>query len=122
MRITRISDWDLEERLGLDSRPIVVTFMRAGERGHRAIREELQYLADSYPDARFYDVDLLENPSLEGKFDLRRGQEGLRLPLTLVFMEGVEKARHAGALLVRVVERALGPPPEPDDGEGGGPW
>ena len=118
MKITQISDWTLEDRLADVPRPIVVTFMRTGERGPDHFREELKYLAESYPDARFYEVDLVENPSVEAKYLLRKKNPLLRLPLTLVFVGGVERARHAGPLLVRSVEKALGPHPEPgDDGE-----
>ena len=118
MKVTRISDWDLEDRLGMDHRPIVVMFFRTGEIGLRPPREELQYLADSYPDARFFEVDLLENPSLVRKLGLQKRFTRFVLPLTVVFVEGVEKARHVGSLLVGVVEQVLGPHPDPDFEEG----
>ena len=117
MKITQISDWTLEDRLADDPRPMVVTFMRTGEPGLAELREEIRYLADAYPDARFYEVDLVENPSLEEKFRLRKKNASLRLPLTMVFVDGLEKVRHTGPLLVRFVEGALGPHPEPGDGD-----
>ena len=117
MRITQIGDWTLEDRLAEDPRPMVVTFMKTGERGPDHVREELRYLAAAYPDARFYEVDLVENPSLEAKYLLQKKLEFLRLPMTLVFVDGLERARHAGPLLVRSVEKALGPHPEPGDDE-----
>jgi hypothetical protein len=119
--MTQISDWALEDRLAGDPRPTVVTFVKTGERSPAAVVEELRYLADVYPDARFYEVDLVENPSVEQKYQLRKGPAQLRLPLTLVFVQGVERARHAGPLLVRCVEKALGPHPEPDDDGGESP-
>jgi hypothetical protein len=115
MSVTRICDWDLEDRLAMDRHPIVVMFLKAGDQGMQSPREELQSLAPSYPDARFFEIDLLENPSLIQRLGLRPRFLPLVLPMTLVFVEGIEKARHVGSLLVGVVEQILGPPPGPDD-------
>jgi hypothetical protein len=114
MKVTRICDWDLEDRLAIDRHPIVVMFLMTGEKGLQSPRGELHALADSYPDARFYEIDLLENPSLIQRLELRPRFFPLALPMTLVFVGGVEKARHVGSLLVGVVEQILGPPPDPD--------
>jgi len=114
MKVTRISDWELEDRLGMDHHPMVVMFSRIGENGSQPPREELQYLAASYPEARFFEVDLLENPSLVRKLGLQKRFTRLVLPITVVYVEGVEKARHVGSLLVGVVEQVLGPHPDPD--------
>jgi len=118
MTVTRIGDWGLEDRLGMDHHPIIVMFSRTGENGPHPPREELQYLAASYPEARFFEVDLLENPSLVRKLGLQKRFSLLILPLTVVYVEGVEKARHVGSLLVGVVEQVLGPHPDPDFEEG----
>ena len=114
MKVARICDWDLEDRLALPHHPIVVMFMRTGEKGVESPREELQLLATSYPDSRFFEVDLIENPSLVQRLGLQTRLTPLALPMTLVFVEGVERARHVGSLLVGVVEQILGPPREPD--------
>jgi len=118
MNVTRICDWDLEDRLAMDHHPIVVMFLKTGEKGMKSPREELQSLAPSYPDARFFEIDLIENPSLIERLGLCPRFFPLVLPMTLVFVEGVEKARHIGSLLVGVVEQILGPPPHPDDPDG----
>ena len=115
MKVARSSDWDLEDRIAIDHRPIVAMFVKAGERGQEVPREELKHLADSYPDARFYETDLLENPSLVGKFALKKRFSPFKLPVTLVFVGGAEKARHFGSLLVGAVERVLGPHPDLED-------
>jgi len=113
MNVKRICDWELEDHLGLDETPTVVLFIKAGEPSHRTARREFRQIAISRPDARFYEVDLLENPSLAAKFSIRT------LPLTLVFAGGVEVARHAGSFQVGTVEGILDHPPE-EDGENGG--
>ncbi|MBI3857082.1 MAG: hypothetical protein HY293_15455 [Planctomycetes bacterium] len=59
MKVQRISDWDLEDRLSIDPRPIVAMFIMTGEIGQDLAREQLKHMAASYPDARFYEVDLM---------------------------------------------------------------
>jgi hypothetical protein len=117
MKVTRICDWDLEDRLAMTHHPIVVMFMRTGEKGLKSPREELRFLASSYPDSRFFEIDLIENPSLVQRLGLQTRLTPLALPMTLVFVEGVEKARHVGSLMVGIVEQILGPPPDPDPEE-----
>ena len=114
MKVARICDWDLEDRLAVPHHPIVVMFMRTGEKGLESPREELQILAGFYPDSRFFEIDLIENPSLVQKLGLQTRLTPLALPMTLVFVGGVERARHVGSLMVGVVEQILGPPPDRD--------
>jgi hypothetical protein len=103
MLVKRIGDWTLEDRLAEGGRPLVVLFFRS-DHGKAAIpQDRFQRLADAYPEARFYEVDLLENPSLEARFSITAP------PLTLVFVDGVEKGRVPGARLEPALRGLLGP-------------
>ena len=109
MRIEQIGDWTLEDRLALHGKPLVVRFFELGGKGEGAARKEFARVAAKHPDARFYEVDLVENPSLEERYSISRS------PMVIVFIEGVEVARQAGNLLATTVNRALGSPEDPAD-------
>jgi hypothetical protein len=102
MKVSRISDWDLEDRLWSDHRTIVVMFSKAGEGMQDVPREELRNLAASFEEARFFEVDLLESPSLVQKYSVTL------IPTTLVFVDGVERGRHVGPAMIGTVKRILG--------------
>lgn len=108
MHATQIGDWDLEDRMLIDHRPLVVQFFRTGNRGQEAARAEFEFLADEYPEASFYELDLLENPSVARKYGLIRGIF-TPTPVTIVFVGGVEQTRHVGPLIANTVKRVLGP-------------
>ena len=109
MKVEQIGDWTLEDRLATD-RPIVVMFVKSDGQNIRLLRSEFRHLAEEHQDAKFYEVDLLENPSLTDKYQIPD------TPLVLVFVGGVEVARHAGTLIAITVDRVLGPcHPEGDD-------
>lgn len=116
MHSTQISDWDLEDRMVADHRPIVVQFFRTGDLGQEVARGEFGFLADKYPESRFYELDLLENPSLAGKYGLTRDNHA-PMPVTMVFVDGVEQTRHVGPLLSNTIKRILGPRSESTHGE-----
>jgi hypothetical protein len=107
MHATQIGDWDLEDRMEIDHRPIVVQFFRTGDKGQDVARAEFEYLSEGYPEAPFYELDLLENPSLARKYRLSRGHF-MTSPVTMVFVDGIEQTRHVGPLITRTVERILG--------------
>ena len=108
MKAVQIGDWDLEDRLSRDHRPVVVQFVRTGVMDQKLAREEFRTLAAAYPEAPFYEIDLLENPSAVRKFSVAR-----RLldsaPVTVIYVDGVEQTRHVGALLGAPLQRILGP-------------
>ena len=115
MKIEQIGDWTLEDRLAAGGKPIVIRFMEMGVKGGEAARRDFNRVAATHPDARFYEVDLVENPSLLQRFSITQA------PVVLVFINGIEVARHSGSLLATTVNRALGPstPPGNDAGEQG---
>ena len=102
MRIEQIGDWTLEDRLASGGKPIVVRFFEMGGKGDETARRDFLRVAREHPGARFYEVDLVENPSLARRYALTRA------PIVIVFIEGVEVARQAGNLLATTVHRALG--------------
>lgn len=102
MRIEQIGDWTLEDRLAIGGKPLVVRFFEVGGKGDNAARKDFVRVASEHPGARFYEVDLVENPSLAERYSISR------TPMVLVFIEGVEVARQAGNLLATTVNRALG--------------
>jgi hypothetical protein len=102
MKVSRIGDWDLEDRLLRDHRPVIVLFSKTGEGIEEVPRAELRTLAASFPEARFFEVDLLESPSLAQKYSLAI------LPSTLIFVDGVELGRHTGSAMGGTVKRILG--------------
>ncbi len=101
--VPRIGDWTLEARLADDGRPVVVMFLGAEDPSSGLWRAQFQWLAGSRPEARFYEVDLAENPSLQTKYSLSTGL------MILMFVDGVEVARHEGPSAVPEIERVLGP-------------
>jgi len=103
MKIERIGDWTLEDRLASGGGPLVVLFVTSGYRRRDVPREEFARLATLYTEARFCVVDLLENPSLAERFSISEA------PTTLVFVDGREATRHVGSLLLQPVARILGP-------------
>jgi hypothetical protein len=102
MRIEQIGDWTLEDRLAIAGKPLVVRFFEVGGKGDDACRRDFLRVAKEHPGARFYEVDLVENPSLAERYQISRA------PMVIVFIEGVEVARQAGSLLATTVNRALG--------------
>ena len=109
MRIEQIGDWTLEDRLALGGKPVVVRFFELGGKGEGAARRDFARVAARHPDARFYEVDLVENPSLAERYSISR------VPMVIVFINGAEVARQAGNLLATTVNRALGSPDESAD-------
>ena len=109
MRIEQIGDWTLEDRLAIAGKPLVIRFIEMGGKGEAAARKDFARVAAKHPDARFYEVDLVENPSLAQRYSIARA------PLVIVFINGVEVARQAGNLLATTVNRALGTPQDPAD-------
>jgi|SRR5579883_1997395 len=114
MKAVQISDWDLEDRLSIDHRPIVVQFMNSGDRDQKSARGEFKTLASAYPDSPFYEIDLLENPSAAKKYALNKRLFKSKA-VTLVFVDGIEQIRHVGAVIGGAVARVLGPREEPDE-------
>jgi hypothetical protein len=108
VKATRIGDWQLTDRIQTDPRPIVVLFVDTSTDRDTRARVEFKELAQVYPAALFFEIDLLENPSLIQAFGLSRW------PVTLVFVGGLEVARHIGSELMASVARVLGNPPEDD--------
>jgi len=104
MKIEQIGDWTLEDRLAAGGKPIVIRFMEMGIKGGEAAKRDFKRVASDHPNARFYEVDLVENPSLVARFAISKA------PVVLVFVDGVEVARHVGStLLAGTVNRVLGP-------------
>src|SRR5262245_53626804 len=103
MHVKRIGDWTLEDRLADADRPLVVLFFRSD--GARSAIPEAAFrrLADAYPEARFVEVDLVENPSLIKRSNVTAAPE------TVVFVGGVEKGRSRGVRLEPAVAGLLGP-------------
>lgn len=103
MHVKRIGDWTLEDRLADADRPLVVLFFRAD--GARSAIPEAAFrkLADAYPEARFVEVDLVENPSLSKRFAVASPPE------TVVFVGGVERGRCRGVRLEPAVAGLLSP-------------
>jgi len=108
-RVEQIGDWTLEDRLAAGGKPIVVRFMElGGPKGETAWRE-FKKIALDHPDARFYEVDLVENPSLAKRYSITKA------PVVIVFVDGVEIVRQTGTtLLAAIVDRALGPSGDSD--------
>ena len=104
MKIEQIGDWGLEDRLAAGGKPIVVRFIEMGVKGGVAARRDFLRVALDHPQARFYEVDLVENPSLASRYAIANA------PVVLVFIDGVEVARHTGTLLAAAVDRVLGAP------------
>jgi len=101
MRIEQIGDWTLEDRLATGGKPVVVRFFETGVKSSASRRDFLR-VANEHPNAWFYEVDVVENPSLARRLGIAH------TPLVLVFINGVEVARQAGDLMATTVDRALG--------------
>jgi len=101
MRIEQIGDWTLEDRLAIHKTPVVVRFMETGEKGAASRRDFLR-VASEHPQARFYEIDLVENPSLARRYAITQ------VPMVIVFINGAETARQTGNLMATTVDRALG--------------
>jgi thioredoxin-like negative regulator of GroEL len=111
MRIEQIGDWTLEDRLAIGGKPVVVRFMEVGGKGATSRRDFLR-VAKHHANARFYEVDLVENPSLAQRYSITQ------VPMVIVFVNGIETARQAGDLMATTVNRALGPEDGATDGTG----
>jgi hypothetical protein len=109
MSVKLIGDWALEDRLSQSGKPIVVLFMNCEDPKAFGLRSEFRKVARQHGDADFYEIDLLENPSLEAKYNLPQG------PMVLVFVDGTEVARHLGTLMAVTVDRVLRLPPRNRD-------
>jgi hypothetical protein len=103
MHVKRIGDWTLEDRLAETDRPLVVLFFRADGARSAIPESAFRRLADTYPEARFVEVDLVENPSLAARFSITAPPE------TLVFVGGVVRGRSRGVRLEPAVAGLLGP-------------
>ena len=101
MRIEQIGDWTLEDILAVGGKPVVVRFYETGGKSVASRRDFLK-VAQEHPNARFYEVDLVENPTLARRYSIAHA------PVVLVFINGVEVARQAGDLMATTVDRALG--------------
>jgi len=101
MRIEQIGDWTLEDRLAIGGASIVVRFMETGGKAG-ASRRDFMKVATEHPQARFYEVDLVENPGLARRYAITQ------VPMVIVFINGIEVARQAGSLMATTVDRALG--------------
>ncbi len=102
MVVRRISDWGLEDRMAIDGAPVIVLFLESGQRAADIRRWEFRRVAREHPEAAFFEVDLLENPSLSARYAVTT------TPVVLVFVRGAEVARHVGSQLETTVGRILG--------------
>jgi hypothetical protein len=102
MNVRQIGDWALEDRLAMDGAPLVVLFLESGQRANELRRHEFRRVAREHPDVAFVEVDLVENPSLAARLSITS------TPLVLVFVRGVEAARHVDGALEEMVGRVLG--------------
>src|SRR5258706_7371408 len=109
MRIEQIGDWTLEDRLAAGGKPLVVRFIEFGSKGGETFRREFKKIAVDHPDARFYEVDLVENPSLAQRYSIAKD------PIVIVFVDGVEVVRQArSTILAAIVDRAPCPSRDSD--------
>jgi thiol-disulfide isomerase/thioredoxin len=103
MKVRQIGDWTLEDRLAAGGPPVVVMFLNAEGRADRLRRIDFRRVAGDHPEASFYEVDLIENPSLKAKYSIKLP------PTVLIFMDGSEVARHGGPFIASTIVRVLGP-------------
>lgn len=103
MKVEQIGDWTLEDRLAGGGRPLVILFTNSDLPTSRLLQSEFRRAAEDHPDARFYVIDLLENPSLIAKYSISG------IPKVLVFVDGVEVARSSGPMIATTIDRGLGP-------------
>lgn len=111
MKVKRIGDWTLEDRIAAGGPPVVVMFLNSDGGKFEAVRAEFRRIAEEHPDANFYELDLAENPSAAVKYSVV-GQ-----PMVQVFVDGSLVAGHTGPWLAATIIRAIGPCHR----EGGGP-
>lgn len=109
MKIKQIGDWTLEDRLAARGPAVVVLFLKSDGRRSLPLRAEFRRVAANHPDANFYEVDLIENPSLIRKYSLSTH------PVVLVFVDGAEVGRHGGTAIGAAILRILGPCPQEGD-------
>jgi thiol-disulfide isomerase/thioredoxin len=109
MKVKQIGDWTLEDRLAAGGPPVVVMFLKAEGRADRLRKANLRLVAEEHPEASFYEVDLIENPSLQKKYSI------LIPPTVVVFVDGAEVARHGGPFIGPMILRVLGPCPTDGD-------
>jgi hypothetical protein len=109
MTVRQIGDWALEDRLGERGKSMVVLFLDSGDRNAFPLRAEFRRVAREHRDAEFYEIDVLENPSVVQKYGLPPS------PMVLVFVDGIDVGRHMGTLMAATVDRVLGLPPLEDD-------
>jgi len=102
MIVRKISDWGLEDRVAIDGAPVVVLFLESGHRMADIRRHEFRRIAREHPEVAFVEVDILENPSLAARYSITS------TPVVLVFVRGVEAARHLEGRLEETVGRILG--------------
>jgi len=102
MKVKQIGDWTLEDRLAAGGPPVVVLFRKAEGRVDRLRQADFRRVAEDHPEANFYEVDLIENPSLRAKYSVYTA------PVVVVFVDGVEAARQASPLVGPMVARVLG--------------
>jgi len=119
--IKRIGDWRLEEELNRGDDPVVVLFVATGVEPCVKSRLDFRNLAQDYFLTRFFEVDLLENPSLVRRHRIRK------VPTLAVFQGGVEQIRQTGPWMRTALQRVLGPGPSSEadaqtelDGNGDG--
>jgi hypothetical protein len=103
MKVKQIGDWTLEDRLAAGGPPVVVMFLNAEGRADRLRRIDFRRVSEDHPEANFYEVDLIENPSLRKKYSITHQ------PVVLIFVDGSEVARHGGPFLAPTIVRVLGP-------------
>ena len=60
-------------------------------------------VAEEHPEANFYEIDLIENPSIKTKYSISAQ------PVVLVFVDGTEVARHGGPFIGPTILRLFGP-------------
>ena len=102
VKVRQVGDWTLEDRLTAGGPAVVVLFHEAGKRAADIRRYEFRRVAAEHPQAQFLEVDLLENPSLAPRYAIAVS------PVVIVFVHGIEVARHVGAQLEETVGRVLG--------------
>jgi hypothetical protein len=106
MKVRQIGDWALEDRLMVGGPPVVVMFLMTEGRNDRFARMDFRRVAENHPEINFYEIDLIENPSLMMKYQISF------CPIVLIFSTGTEVARQAGPLLEPTIQRVLGPHPQ----------
>ena len=102
MKVIKVGDWGLEDRLVLGGPPLVVLFMIEGDLTSDLRRADFRRVASERPDAKFLEVDVSENPSVVQEYSIRS------IPEVIVFLVGHEVARHTKGSLSTTIDRVLG--------------